>query len=175
MTAAPQNPTRVRRPRWTALAVLAIASVFLAAPTPGDIGGCGGSSTNVLVPGSQTEAEYDYFDQGMCSHFCFRLRECGVLCRSITGAGADCQNDSEAAFTQCVRGNIRTDLFGAAACPHSCSSYQGVFCGAFQGDIYACGHAIEQISCNSLPDLFRSPPRSCTALCRDAGTCQVGP
>lgn len=175
MTAVTSPAQAPRRPRWTALAVLVISTAFIAAPTPGDVGGCGSENANVDIPGTQSEAEYDYFDQGMCSHLCFRLRECGVLCRSISNPGPDCTNDSEPAFIQCIRGNIRQDLFGTNACPHSCSTYQGEFCGAFQGDITACGHAIEETSCNSLPDVIRNPPSSCTALCRDVGTCTGAP
>jgi hypothetical protein len=175
VTAAVNDPSAPRRPRWTALAVLVISTAFIAAPTPGDVGGCGGANANVDIPGSQSEAEYDYFDQGMCSHLCFRLRECGVLCRSNSGAGPDCTNDSEPAFIQCIRGNIRQDIFGTNACPHSCGTYQGEFCGAFQGDITACGHAIEETSCGGLPDVIRNPPTSCTALCRNVGTCTGAP
>lgn len=165
----------VRRPRWTALVVLTMAAAFIAAPTPGDIGGCGGADGNVDIPGAQAEAEYDYFDQGLCSHLCFRLRECGVLCRSIQSPGADCNNESESAFIQCVRGNLRPEIFGTNACPHRCATYQGEFCGAFQGDITACGHAIAETACNSLPDVIRNAPNSCTALCRDPNTCGAQP
>ncbi|MEZ4406660.1 MAG: hypothetical protein R3A52_09305 [Polyangiales bacterium] len=160
---APREPSRRR---WRALGALAFASLFIVGPTPGDIGGCGGELSSNPVPGNATEAEYDYFDQGMCAHLCFQLRECGLICDAIRRRGAPCDNDSEDAYRQCVRGELRDEIFGASACPHTCGPYQGVFLGASMQDVYACGHAITALSCTSLSDVIRRPPAACTAICQ---------
>src|SRR5262245_34090751 len=97
-----------RRPLAT-LVALALASLFLAAPTPGNVGGCGSQSASTAIdvdagrppPGVSPmdlgrpapSDEYAYFDRGLCASFCLRLRECGTLCRAM-GSPPGCENDS---------------------------------------------------------------------------------
>jgi hypothetical protein len=148
------------------LAVLAVASAFLAGPTPGDIGGCGGSLANSPLPGSAAQQEYDYFEQGFCANLCLRLRSCGVLCRAIAGATASCNNDSREAYQQCLRGNLRRDIFRSDMCPHSCGNYPpGRFIGASEIDVQTCGRAVQAISCTAIADVITSPPDQCLAVC----------
>lgn len=168
----PANAPR-RRPRFAALGAMVIASAFIAGPTPGDIGGCGGDEANIPLAGEAPQPEYDYFDQGFCSHLCFRLRECGVLCDALLRNGQPCDNDSERAYLQCVRGELRTAIFTPQSqrepslnCPHSCQRYQATFGGASLQDVVVCGHAVDQTSCSALVDLIQHPPSSCTAVCR---------
>jgi hypothetical protein len=147
------------------LGVLVVSAAFLAGPTPGDVGGCGGSLANSPLPGSTPQQEYDYFEQGLCANLCLRLRSCGVLCRAITNAGAACNNDSREAYQQCIRGNVRRDIFGSDMCPHSCRNYNGSFQNAAEIDVQTCGHAVQALSCSSIHTAITSPPDECLARC----------
>lgn len=160
--------TRRRGRRGTALGALLVATLFLAGHTPGDIGGCGGDLSTQTLPGNPDEAQYDFFDQGLCANLCFRLRACGVLCESIRGGSAGCDNDSTDAYQQCVRGQIRPEIFGSDACPHNCTAYGRDlrFIGATQQDVQVCGHVLSTMSCNGLVDAIRNPPAECTAVCQ---------
>jgi hypothetical protein len=165
VTTAQSTPRR--RPRWAAFGVLLIAAQFLAGPAPGDVGGCGGDNASTPVPGSAEQSEYDYFDQGLCSHMCLRLYQCGLICDAIVRNGAPCNPNDPAVFRQCVRGEIRADLFGVSRCPHRCNNL-GAFAGAFQQDIAACGNQVLATSCDSaaLTDVIRAAPEACTVVCR---------
>src|SRR4051812_2161499 len=107
------------------LAAFAFISLFIAAPTPGNVGGCSGTSAgNVIAdpdgagPGT---AEFEFFDRGLCGHFCQRLSQCGVLCQSLANPPPGCSDDSGEAFYECMRGSLKPSLFGGAtAYPHSC-------------------------------------------------------
>ena len=147
------------------LAVTVLAAAFLAGPTPGDVGGCGGSLANSPLPGNATEQQYDYFEQGFCANLCLRLRSCGVLCRAISGATAACSNDSREAYQQCLRGNLRRDIFQSDQCPHSCANYSGRFIGASEIDVQTCGHAVQAMSCATINTAITSPPDQCLAVC----------
>lgn len=159
-----RNPLK-ERPRRT-LGVLFVTALFLAGPTPGDIGGCGGDLADQPLPGVAAEAEYDYFDQGFCAGLCYALRECGVLCLSVSPTPPNCVNESADAYRQCVRGGLRGDIFQGTRCPHSCREYGGNFVGATMQDIATCRHSIEGLSCNDLALAVRSPPSTCTAVCQ---------
>ena len=159
------NPTDKRPSKAPALWVLLFTTLFLAGPTPGDVGGCGGSLANSTLPGSPDEQQWDYFEEGFCASMCLRLRSCGVLCASIRQPGAGCLNDSQQAYTQCLRGAIRRDIFGSDVCPHSCNNYTLRYRGASEQDVQVCGHAITALSCNDIADVIRTPPRQCLAVC----------
>lgn len=163
-----------RRPRFVALGVVVLSTLFIAGPTPGDIGGCGGDGSERVI-GDIGQAEYDFFDQGFCSHFCWRLRECGALCSALpNNGGPGCSNDSPDAFVQCVRGDIRPDLFQVSSCPHTCGPYRrsdgapSQFVGALQRDITVCGHEVLSTRCDvgTLRELIANPPASCIGVCQ---------
>ncbi|MBL8600997.1 MAG: hypothetical protein JNK72_03640 [Myxococcales bacterium] len=162
------------RPRRRALpfGALIIVTLFLTGPAPGDVGGCGGSNADTPIPGDAAEAEYDFFDEGLCANFCWRLRECGSLCDVIRRNGQSCDNNSPEAYSQCVRGDIREDLFPRelmlSRCPHSCGPYGGQYAGAFRQDVASCGHQVLATSCNAdaLINVLIQPPTACTVVCR---------
>lgn len=152
---------------------LIVTALFLSGPAPGDVGGCGGSNADTPVAGDGSEAEYDFFDEGLCASFCWRVRECGLLCDVIRRGGAQCDPQGEASFRQCVRGEIRSDIFPAGAnltrCPHSCGNFGGrSFRGAFRQDVAACTHQVLASSCSAttLTDLLLQPPAACTVVCQ---------
>jgi hypothetical protein len=145
--------------------VLLLATAFLVGPTPGDIGGCGGSLANEVLPGDASQQQWDYFEEGICAHMCLRLRSCSVLCASLQQPGPGCVNDSLAAYQQCLRGNIRRDIFGSNVCPHSCGEYTLRYQGASEQDVQVCGHAVLALSCNGIADVIRQPPQQCLAVC----------
>lgn len=150
------------------LAVTVLAAAFLAGPTPGDIGGCGGSLANSPLPGNATQQQYDYFEQGFCANLCLRLRSCGVLCRAITGSTTACSNDSREAYQQCLRGSLRRDIFQSDQCPHSCGNYPPRrFIGASEIDVQTCGHAVQALSCATINTAIVSPPDECLAVCQE--------
>lgn len=109
---------------------LALLVPFIAAPTPGNIGGCGGNlaSTPVTphVGNTGVSLESTYFERGLCAGFCQRLYECGFLCDALTVGGLDCNNANDAAkaFYLCVHGTntLRSELFGTDTCPKVCPS-----------------------------------------------------
>jgi hypothetical protein len=159
---------RRRRSTLRALMVLCVAVLFIAGPTPGDIGGCGGSEASTPIQGSAAQSEYDYFDQGLCAHICLRLRECGVLCRALQDPGPNCDPNSPNAYIQCIRGALRADIFHTGSCPHTCSSYaHGRFSGAVLEDVAVCGHAVDAIACNDLPAAIVTAPAQCTGICQN--------
>ncbi len=158
--------TRSRRPRAATLGVLVIAAAFIAGPTPGDVGGCGGDQSNITLPGQQSEAEYDYFDQGLCAHMCYRLRTLGVLCNALESPPAGCDPLSPEAYRLCVRGSVRRSVFGAQSCPHSCANYHGTFVGATEQDVQVCGHVIDGMSEGDLAGIIQQPPAQCVAVCQ---------
>lgn len=171
---ARDTQNKPRRVRFTALGVVVLSTLFIAGPTPGDIGGCGGDGkTDVL--GDPGQAQYDYFDQGFCAHFCWRLRECGALCSALpNNGGPGCTNESPEAFVQCVRGDIRADLFMVSRCPHTCGPYRRAdgspsqFVGAIQRDITSCGHDVLATACDvpTLRQAIANPPASCIGVCQ---------
>ena len=95
-----------------------------------------------------------------------RCASCIIRPRRSGSAG--CDNDSTEAYQQCVRGQIRPEIFGSDACPHNCTAYGRDlrFIGATQQDVQVCGHVLNAISCNSLVDAIRNPPAECTAVCQ---------
>lgn len=155
------------------LALVAFASVFMAAPTPGNVGGCTSSHASrdsVVMPGDTTlnppeTAEYMFFDRGLCSHFCWRLRECGLLCAGLGRDEGTCDNDAPETFQDCVRGDIRGDVFGFPRCPHSCPEGT-TYVQAYEWDVEACGHAVLARSCGSIQDIFRTTPGECLNVCQ---------
>jgi hypothetical protein len=162
----PSNAATPRRTRrGSALWLVVLSALFLAGPTPGDVGGCGGTLANTSLPGNPDEQQYDYFEQGFCANMCLRLRSCGVLCLSLQGAGADCLNDSQQAYQQCLRGQLRPGIFGSNQCPHSCGNYGARYAGASEQDVQVCGHAINALSCDAIADVIRQPPGECLAVC----------
>lgn len=151
----------------TRLGVVALLGLFVSAPTPGNVGGCGGNLASQRV-----ESEQQFFEDGLCSHFCLRLMECGVLCTALANppAGCDNNNPSAEAFAMCVRGEINSDYFGVSRCPRSCGMV-GTFQGAYQWDVQACGDAVLSRTCNergpgSIGNLFREVPEECAHVCR---------
>jgi hypothetical protein len=165
-------------------AALALLSVFIAAPTPGNVGGCGSDAASSPVqPSPPNSAEYVYFDQGLCSSFCLRLLECGVLCDSVQNRPENCGpgNDTalREAFRECVRGQLRRDFFGVDSCPHSCAGL-GTFRQAYEWDVQVCSDTILTRSCEpghfegnefvappgSIGGTFSEVPGECVNVCR---------
>ncbi len=155
-----------RSRRGSALWLLVISALFLAGPTPGDVGGCGGGLANQALPGNADEQEYDFFEEGFCANFCLRLRSCGVLCVSLSNPGAGCLNDSQMAYERCLRGDINRRIFGSDRCPHTCQNYMRRYQGASQQDVEACGHAVTALSCDAIADAIQTPPSQCLARCQ---------
>lgn len=146
--------------------VLLMSTLFLAGPTPGDVGGCGGDQSDVPLP-TDSQGEYDFFDQGICQAMCYRLRACNMLCDVIAlPAGARCDNFSREAYEQCVRGDVRTDRLQTNRCPHSCGNYMSQFTGASQRDLTVCNHAVDSLSCDDILNVVVTPPNECLAVCR---------
>ncbi len=170
------------------LAAIGFASLFIMAPTPGNVGGCsGGGGSTPVAAGSQPSQtpEYMYFDRGMCSGFCWRLYECGVLCQALNPAHptypSDCDHQPELAFAQCVRAEfvrgpdgsmiqpLNTQFFGLGQCPHQCPS--GQFQTAYEWDVQACSDAIQTRSCSSsgggsIGTTFMEGVSECTNICQ---------
>jgi hypothetical protein len=101
------------------LCAVAFAALFIAAPTPGNVGGCGSGAGGQEVAAGDTSlnppqtSEYMYFDQGLCSFFCLQLRNCStmtepVLCDVVAGAqgclppNSACTDDSQCCFGNCL-------------------------------------------------------------------------
>ncbi len=158
-------PGEARPRRRGAVWALMIATLFLAGPTPGDVGGCGGSLAGTALPGDPDQSQYDYFEQGLCANLCLRLRSCGVLCRSLQTPGPNCSDDSLAAYQQCLRGNIRADVFGSNMCPRSCGNYRLTYRGASEQDVVVCGAAVQAVRCEDIHLTIRQPPLQCLAVC----------
>jgi hypothetical protein len=170
------------------LVAVAGLSLFIAAPTPGNIGGCSGTAGSQPITGdtaTHKTAEYEYFDRGLCSYFCERLRECGATCSVLAHPPENCDSNSPAAFQQCVRGEFKPQFTaGVTACPHDCSGGQtgtsGLFQGAYQWDVEACGDALLARSCEpsglnasghpdnpgSIGAALKALPRECLNVCQ---------
>lgn len=170
------SATRRRRLRAPAVGVLLIATLFLAGTTPGDVGGCGGNHASTALPGSLAEAEYDYFDQGLCANLCWRLRECGLLCQSFRPGSAtrlNCDPTSESAYLACVRGeDLDRSIFNTNLCPHTCGSYLDEnnqptrFIDATEQDVAVCGRAVQALRCgDDLANALVDPPSACVNVC----------
>lgn len=159
------KPNKRAPRRGVALWVLMMATAFLTGPTPGDVGGCGGDLANNALPGNPAEQEYDYFEAGLCANLCLRLRTCGVLCQAVRGAGAGCNNDSREAYQQCLRGNLRTEIFHSDQCPHTCRNYGRHFIGASEMDVQVCGAAVQAVSCLDISNAIVAAPAQCLAVC----------
>ncbi|MDP3279282.1 MAG: hypothetical protein Q8Q09_29090 [Deltaproteobacteria bacterium] len=190
------NNHRTRSHRTGALrglALLALTAPFIAAPTPGNVGGCGSSYASTPVaplPGNVSQtAEAAYFEQGLCAHFCRRLFDCGLLCRAVVTAPANCETDANAqaiAFHDCVHGEnvLRTDVFGGGSCPKSCGR-GSVFASdgsgrplVYQWDVQVCGDAVLARSCSAdntdpsaIATTFTMPNSECASpnVCRSVG------
>ncbi|MEI8254687.1 MAG: hypothetical protein WCJ30_03355 [Deltaproteobacteria bacterium] len=173
------------------IAAFSFAAMFIMAPTPGNVGGCSSvAGSQPVQPGNPSigeTAEYMYFDHGMCAGFCWRLRECSVLCSVLNpahpdydaacGTGPGAGNDSPAAFNMCVRATSTPDgrtpfvlsVFGIASCPHACPA--GAYHTAYEWDVQACSDAVIVRSCNqggpgSIGDTYREGVAECTNVCR---------
>lgn len=159
-----------RRRALRGLASLALLAPFLSAPTPGNIGGCGGTLASEQIqphPGNtNVTLESTYFERSLCAGLCQRLYECGFLCTALTVDGLNCDNPTDAAraYYLCVHGTntLRTEFFGVSSCPKSCNDYGGDFAysnsGAFvyQWDVQVCTDAVLQRSCSVDPQDGRS-------------------
>jgi hypothetical protein len=170
------------------LAAVGFASLFIMAPTPGNVGGCSSSAGSHEVQHGNLQAnppetaEWVYFDQGLCSGFCWRLRDCGVLCSALNPADpgypsacaadptSQAANDAPETYTACIRGALRADFFGVASCPHACPG-SSTFHTAYEFDVQACNDSVQQRSCSqsgpgSIGDTFREGVAECTNICR---------
>jgi hypothetical protein len=172
------------------IAVISILGLFIAAPTPGNVGGCSSSAGSERITGGDAgnpmeTAEYMYFDRGLCSYFCERLRECvdgqGVpaICKVVANPPDHCDANNTQVFAQCVRGQLRPEfLAGVGTCPHSCMG-AGTFTGAYAWDVQACGDAVLTRTCdaamlvnnqaspsNAIGAVLLSPPNECLNVCR---------
>lgn len=166
----------IRRRAVQRLAIFGALSLFIAAPTPGNVGGCGGNvyTQPIQIPNdsmgrpTQTQ-EYAYFDQGLCAGFCQQLLNCGLLCSAMLnppgGSPGACQADinlQRAAYEQCIRMNMAEDnavpfqdgIFptdgngSIRECPHRCPA--GTYTNrALQGDVIACSDAIMGLRCGT--------------------------
>lgn len=154
------------------LGLIAFVSVFVAGPTPGDVGGCTNnfaSSEHQIQPSADgtRSAEFNYFDQGLCSHMCWRLAECELICSALNRPDT-CDDTDESlaeAIQACVRGNeLRADVFRFTQCPHFCPSGSR-YSVAYQWDVEACGHAMLQRSCDDFVDIFSNLPTECVNPC----------
>jgi len=175
------------------IAVISVVSVFTVAPAPGNVGGCGGTAASQRVrrgTASFETEEYMYFDRGLCTHFCLRLRQCGQICRAVYGDEAtNCDNDSPDVFARCVRGDLARKHVFATQCPHACTPYQ--YNGpTYEFDVQACGDAVLARTCDlgvttietdpttgrtaevysanrgSIGNLFNELPGECLNVCR---------
>lgn len=174
-SATPTSPSRTR-PLFAALALTGFG-LFIAAPTPGNVGGCGGTHANTPIqPGDLTvnppeTPEYLYFDRGLCSHVCTRLIQCRSLCGALSSPPDNC-DDSEGfyndgarlaeAFRRCVRdrGGLRESgmtgsgqsvtIFGLAQCPHACPRGLRPGYALTEWDVQTCGDAVLNLSCEAL-------------------------
>lgn len=167
-----------RRSRLPAVGVLMVSTLFLAGTTPGDVGGCGGNFARTGVPGdTREEAEYEYFDQGLCANLCLRLRECGLLCQSFRAGSpsrTNCDPSSAEAYVACVRGeDLDRSIFNTNLCPHTCGSYLDEanqptrFSDATEQDVATCGRAIQSLRCgDSLAEALTNPPSACINVCQ---------
>lgn len=181
----------VRRSRKAlrGLGALALLAPFISAPTPGNIGGCGGNlaSTPVTPHEGNTNVtlESTYFERGLCAGFCQRLFECGFLCSALTTEGLNCSNANDAAkaFYLCVHGTntLRPELFGVGSCPKACPggtsfAYSGAGSAfVYQWDVQVCADATLTRTCSidsndprSILSAFTLAPSECanTNVCR---------
>lgn len=175
---APQKPRSFwTRPLPAALALSGFA-LFIAAPTPGNVGGCGGSAASTPIQPGNLSAnppetpEHIYFDRGLCSHVCTRLIQCRSLCTALSRPPEGCDDntiynperapDLAEAFRRCVRdrGGIRdfteqgngssTAVFGIDTCPHACPRGMRPGYNLTQWDVQTCGDAVLNLSCTQV-------------------------
>ncbi len=179
---APSNRAAHRSRRaLRGLGALALLAPFLSAPTPGNIGGCGGTLASTPVtphPGNTAmNLEATYFEQGLCAGFCQRLFECGFLCSALTVDGLNCNLSADAAkaFYLCTHESVlRTELFGTNACPKTCPggtafAYSGSGSAfVYQWDAQVCADAVMSRSCSinsgdrgSILSAFSAAPSEC--------------
>src|SRR5690349_20993881 len=72
--------------------------------------------TLVTAADARWTAEYQALESGLCSGFCTRLRECGLLCEALSPVPVGCTNDAASAFDQCLHGGISNGIFSLGAC-----------------------------------------------------------
>ncbi len=189
---SPPNGASARgRRALRGLAALTILAPVLSAPTPGNVGGCGGTlASTPLMPhpgNTNVNPESTYFERGLCAGFCQRLYDCNLLCEALQNPPANCQTDPNAqaqAFYQCVNGTagvLRSELFSGGrtdiavtACPKTCPSGT-VFAISgsgnplvYQWDVQVCSDAVLARSCStdirdpgSVLTTFVSAPSEC--------------
>jgi hypothetical protein len=174
-----------------AIVLSSLALPFIAAPTPGNIGGCGGSYVATPVTpaaGTPQTAEEAFFEQGLCAHFCRRLLDCNQLCVAMTNPPAGCGTDSMAtqiAYYDCVHATtpvLNPSIFGFTSCPHACPLGKRFAYApdnrtplVYQWDVQVCGDAVLALSCGgdsvsggTIAAAFTLPPTECVhqAICR---------
>jgi hypothetical protein len=170
----PHAPTRTSRSRRTlrGLGLLALLAPVLSAPTPGNVGGCGGTLASTPIEphvgNNGANLESTYFERGLCAGFCQRLYDCNLLCDALQNPPANCQSDPTAqasAFYQCVNGTsgvLRSELFSGGrtditvtACPKTCPSGTvfAISSGGnplvYQWDVQVCADAALARSCST--------------------------
>lgn len=146
------------------LGAIALLAPFLSAPTPGNIGGCGGQLAQTPVApheGNTTNnLEAAYFQQGLCAGFCQRLYDCGFLCSALTVEGLDCSNSTDAAkaFYLCTHEPVlRSEFFQTNQCPQSCPTGNFAYSSSgsafvYQWDVQVCADAVMTRSCSIDPN-----------------------
>lgn len=180
------NSSRARR-ALRGLGAIALLAPFLSAPTPGNIGGCGGELAQTPVtphPGNTTNnLEATYFQQGLCAGFCQRLYDCGFLCSALTVDGLNCDNATDAAkaFYLCTHEPVlRQEFFGTNQCPQSCPTGNFAYNSSgsafvYQWDTQVCADAVMTRACsvdpndpNSVLASFWAAPSECANrnICR---------
>jgi hypothetical protein len=179
-----KRPSVLSRP-LVRLALIAFAALFILAPTPGNVGGCSSSQGSAaIMPAPNQSVEWTFFDEGLCSAFCWRLCECGQLCNVISPRpdhcdNSHCDNTAEPLFAQCVRGMLDPTYIHVTTCPHSCPQHSRLH-GPTQFDLQACVDSVLQRSCSamgsgSIGTAFTDAPSECTNLCVcDAGYTSCG-
>ena len=160
---------------WFRLFAVSFVAIFVAAPTPGHLGGCSGGGGAPVEAGTLANETpgYMYFDRGLCSSFCARLRECGLLCDAMN-QNTGCAPDDPFWYVECVRGNrLRMDYFGVGACTHQCPGSQR---SATEWDVEVCSDAVLGMSCpaqlvpiaSTAPDSLQqilTQPSACSSVC----------
>ncbi len=173
-TMNPSDRTALRSRRaLRGVGAIALLAPFLSAPTPGNVGGCGGNLASTPVQrheGNTTGTlESTYFERGLCAGFCQRLYECGHLCSALTAeaaAGLNCENqvDAAKAFYLCTHGvgTLRSEFFGTNTCPKQCGdgttfAYSGSGSAfVYQWDVQVCADSVMARSCSIDPNDGRS-------------------
>ncbi len=173
---APQKPRSFwSRPLPAAVALSGFA-LFIAAPTPGNVGGCGGSAASTPI------------------QLCTRLIQCRSLCTALSRPPEGCDDstiysperapDLAEAFRRCVRdrgglrdfveqGNASSPaVFGIDTCPHLCPRGMRPGYNLTQWDVQTCGDAVLNLSCEQLNTsgtvfgAFTNAPPECLSACQ---------